>query len=98
MSNRIFPFRCLHFLFCLAVILCGLGRDVWAGLYSDGISEAINPGQEQFGDEHISAVIEAHRKQSASQIMNEIIAAVKAHAGTAPQMDDMTLVVVKGTG
>ncbi|MCK5572720.1 MAG: SpoIIE family protein phosphatase, partial [Bacteroidetes bacterium] len=67
-------------------------------IYSDGISEAINPGQEQFGDEHISAVIEAHRKQSASQIMNEIIAAVKAHAGTAPQMDDMTLVVVKGTG
>lgn len=67
-------------------------------IYSDGISEAINPGQEQFGDEHISAVIEAHRNQSASQIMNEIIAAVKAHAGTAPQMDDMTLVVVKGTG
>ena len=66
-------------------------------IYSDGISEAINPTQEQFGEERISTVIEAHRSESASKIMSEIIAAVKAHAGAAPQMDDMTLVVVKGT-
>jgi sigma-B regulation protein RsbU (phosphoserine phosphatase) len=66
-------------------------------IYSDGISEAINPAQEQFGEGRISTVIEAHRSESASKIMSEIIAAVKAHAGAAPQMDDMTLVVVKGT-
>jgi serine phosphatase RsbU (regulator of sigma subunit) len=72
------------------------GGDVLV-IYSDGISEAINPSQEQFGDERISTVINAHRAEPASKIMSEIIAAVKAHAGAAPQMDDMTLVVVKRT-
>jgi sigma-B regulation protein RsbU (phosphoserine phosphatase) len=66
-------------------------------IYSDGISEAMNPADEQFGEERIAEVVARERHKPAAEIIDCITAAVRAHAGTAPQMDDMTLVVVRGT-
>ena len=64
-------------------------------MYSDGISEAVNPHQEQFSDARIANVIATHRGESAAGIIEKIVAAVRGHAGDAPQADDMTIVVVK---
>ena len=64
-------------------------------LYSDGITEAMNPEEEQFGEDRLLAVIQEHRSRSASGLLEEIIKAAKHHAGKAPQADDMTVVVVK---
>ena len=64
-------------------------------LYSDGIAEAMNPKQEQFGEQRIAEVIRAHRNLPAAEIIDALMHAAKAHAGTAPQSDDMTIVVVK---
>jgi sigma-B regulation protein RsbU (phosphoserine phosphatase) len=66
-------------------------------VYSDGISEAMNPANEQFGEGRIAEAVERSRGSSAAGIIESIVAAVRAHAGTAPQMDDMTLVVIKGS-
>jgi sigma-B regulation protein RsbU (phosphoserine phosphatase) len=65
-------------------------------IYSDGIVEAINPDQEQFGQDRLAEVIRQHRDGSPGDLIDSIINAVKVHAGTAAQMDDMTLVVVRG--
>ena len=65
-------------------------------IYSDGIVEAINPDQEQFGQDRLAEVIRQHRDDSPGELIDSIINAVKVHAGTAAQMDDMTLVVVRG--
>ena len=62
---------------------------------SDGITEAMNPSQEQFGDARLEEVIRQHRSSKAVDLIDRIIDAVKSHAGKAPQMDDMTLVVVR---
>jgi sigma-B regulation protein RsbU (phosphoserine phosphatase) len=64
-------------------------------VYSDGISEAINPNQEQFGEGRLYAVVEEHRHESANDIIEQIVRVVRQHAGGAEQMDDMTLVVLK---
>jgi sigma-B regulation protein RsbU (phosphoserine phosphatase) len=64
-------------------------------VYSDGISEAINPNQEQFGEERLHALLEDHRHESANEIIEIILQAVRQHANGASQMDDMTLVVLK---
>jgi sigma-B regulation protein RsbU (phosphoserine phosphatase) len=66
-------------------------------VYSDGISEAMNPAEEQFGEVRIAEVIARERSRTATEIIESIIGAVRAHAGAAPQMDDMTLVVIKGS-
>jgi sigma-B regulation protein RsbU (phosphoserine phosphatase) len=66
-------------------------------VYSDGISEAMNPAEEQFGEAKIAEVVGRERHRTAEEIIESIVVAVRAHAGTAPQMDDMTLVVIKGS-
>ena len=64
-------------------------------VYSDGISEAVNAGQEQFGEQRLSALIDQHRQEPAAEIIESIIRGVQQHASGTPQMDDMTLLVVK---
>ena len=62
---------------------------------SDGITEAMNPSQEQFGDARLEEVIRQHKESASADLIDIIIDVVKSHAGKAPQMDDMTLVVVR---
>ena len=64
-------------------------------LYSDGITEAMNADEEEFGENRLVEVTLKHRDELASTLIEKIIAAVKLHTGDAPQMDDITLVVIK---
>ncbi len=64
-------------------------------IYSDGISEAVNVLDEQFGEERLLAVIKENWQASAEKLVEQVLAAVQQHAGSAPQADDMTLMIVK---
>jgi phosphoserine phosphatase RsbU/P len=64
-------------------------------VFSDGITEAVNPNQELFGEERLADLLEQHRSESAAGIIESIIRGVKLHAAAAPQMDDMTIIVAK---
>jgi len=66
-------------------------------IYSDGITESFNEGDELFGEERIASVLQQHRSASASVIVDEIINAAKKFSGRRQQDDDMTVVVVKRT-
>ncbi|MDR3717577.1 MAG: PP2C family protein-serine/threonine phosphatase [Bryobacteraceae bacterium] len=64
-------------------------------LYSDGITEAMDREQAQFGEERL---VEALREPADSAaICARIVDAVNAFAAGAPQHDDMTLVVIRRT-
>ena len=71
------------------------GPGEFFAVFSDGISEAINGGNEQFGEERIEAVLRENRSRPAAEIRDRLIAAVREHAAGAPQADDITVVVVK---
>jgi sigma-B regulation protein RsbU (phosphoserine phosphatase) len=64
-------------------------------IFSDGITEAINADDEMFGEPLLEKVIITHRELKSADLIDKIIAEVKKHAGGTPQMDDITLVVVK---
>ena len=64
---------------------------------SDGITEAMNASQDQFGDEKLGELLCAHRSLPPAELIDTVVAAVKAHAGNWPQSDDMTLLVVRRT-
>ena len=64
-------------------------------IYSDGVAEAMNAQQEQFGEERLIGVIKKNRRQDAQEIIEHILSAVKLHTGDYPQYDDMTLLVLK---
>ncbi len=64
-------------------------------VFSDGISEAVNNAGEEFGEARLSELATANRDASAAELIEKILQNVGAYAGDRPQMDDMTLVVVK---
>ena len=64
-------------------------------VYSDGVAEAMNAEQEQFGEERLIGVIKKNRRRNAQEIIEHILSAVKLHTGDYPQYDDMTLLVVQ---
>jgi sigma-B regulation protein RsbU (phosphoserine phosphatase) len=64
-------------------------------IFSDGITEAVNEAQEEFGDERVGRIAFEHRSQPAAEIIQQIVEQVREHCGTLPQQDDMTLVVIK---
>ena len=64
-------------------------------VYSDGITEAVDPLAAQFGDVNIESVVVASRTLGAAGIIDAIVGAVRHHADTAAQADDMTIVVIK---
>jgi sigma-B regulation protein RsbU (phosphoserine phosphatase) len=64
-------------------------------LYSDGVTETFDFEQREFGLDGLEAAVERARDRPAAGILDEILAAARAHArGRAPS-DDMTLVVVR---
>jgi Serine phosphatase RsbU, regulator of sigma subunit len=67
-------------------------------LYTDGITEAENAGQELFGEERLRETIARVRTRPAAEIVSAILEAVQAFSGTTPQSDDITLMVVRNIG
>lgn len=64
-------------------------------LYSDGITEAEDLRDEEFGNERLEALLEQHLDCSAALIRDQIADAVDSFVAEAPQKDDETLVIVR---
>ncbi|MBV9217413.1 MAG: SpoIIE family protein phosphatase [Acidobacteria bacterium] len=64
-------------------------------IYSDGVSEANNLAEEEFGLDRLSQVIRGNIARSASGIRDKVESALSEFTGTAPANDDITLVIVK---
>ena len=64
-------------------------------LYTDGVTEATNERDEEYGVERLSALVSASRGLPAKEIINAIVKDVTAFAGSRPQFDDITLMVLK---
>jgi len=64
-------------------------------IYSDGITDAENLQEEEFGEQRLVALLNQHRAASACDLVEKILAAVQFHSRGAEQTDDITLVVVK---
>jgi sigma-B regulation protein RsbU (phosphoserine phosphatase) len=64
-------------------------------LYTDGIPEAMNERQEQFGEEELVRVLQNKRQCTAAEIEKSILDAVAHHRGAAEQHDDITMIIVK---
>ncbi|MEI7650371.1 MAG: PP2C family protein-serine/threonine phosphatase, partial [Methanomicrobiales archaeon] len=64
-------------------------------LYTDGVTEATNIGDELFGEERLQKIILANRGLSAGELTKKILLEVQEFTGDAPQSDDITLLVVK---
>ncbi len=62
-------------------------------LFTDGVSEAMNTMEEEWGEERLEAVVKSHRGESSRELVDAIVRAIREHSQNAPQSDDITLVV-----
>ncbi len=62
---------------------------------TDGIWETETPNSEKFGKFRLRQIIRQHSQFSSQEILNAITNALEAFRGTAPQSDDVTMVIVK---
>jgi len=64
-------------------------------IYSDGVSEANNLKDEEFGMDRLIQVISKNIRASAAGIRDKVESALSSFTQTAPANDDITLVIVK---
>ena len=60
-------------------------------VYTDGLNEAENPQQQQFGDDRLLHILQEVRSSSASQVINRLTDAVERHRDGAEPNDDLTM-------
>lgn len=64
-------------------------------IYTDGVTEAMNSKEEEFGMENFKKIICENETASASELLDMLLDAINKHTKGAPQMDDITLVILK---
>jgi sigma-B regulation protein RsbU (phosphoserine phosphatase) len=64
-------------------------------LYTDGVTDALNPDGQSFDMERLESVVLAHREESAQQIGAALESAIQSFTGGAPGFDDITLLIVR---
>lgn len=67
-------------------------------VYSDGLNEAENDKQEQYGDDLLLEMLEKHPFNSSQETVEMMKADVVRHANGAEQSDDLTMLCVKVQG
>ncbi len=64
-------------------------------IYSDGITEAMNGNDEEYGEERLLTILKKNTFLKAEEIIGKVFESVKSHVQGVPQSDDITIVVVK---
>jgi serine phosphatase RsbU (regulator of sigma subunit) len=67
-------------------------------LYTDGITDAVNSSDQEFGEERLQSVLYASRNQPAQAVVDAVTTAVLTHLGQAGLFDDLTLLVLTRNG
>ena len=63
-------------------------------VFTDGVSEATSEAGEEFGEERLANVLHAHRDDTATALLEAIVAEVRGHSSR-EQFDDLTLIVAR---
>ena len=64
-------------------------------IFTDGVTEALDAAEQEFGDERLRSLVLEDGADSAGELCKRILGAVREFEAGAPQTDDITLVVAK---
>jgi sigma-B regulation protein RsbU (phosphoserine phosphatase) len=73
--------------------------DLWPGdvliAFTDGVTEALNTAEEEFGEERLKALIRRVAHSPIQEMTAAVSKELREWIGEAPQHDDLTFVVMK---
>ena len=64
-------------------------------IFTDGVTEAVDEGQQEFGEARLETLLRESRGETANLVCETIVTAVREFEAGAPQNDDITLVVAR---
>ena len=64
-------------------------------LYTDGVTEAVDPDYNEYGEERLEALLKNTSQVDCQQLIDAVKADVKVFANGAEQSDDITLLAIK---
>jgi len=73
-----------------------LQKDDILVIFTDGLTEALNEQEEEFGEERLVNLVREARTKSAQFLCGHLIKNIRQFTSDTMEVDDMTLVVVKG--
>ena len=72
-----------------------LGPDDLLLLYTDGVTESMNPENVMFGEEQLAAIVQREHRANARALIEAVVRAVHSHAAGTEQSDDITMLAVR---
>jgi sigma-B regulation protein RsbU (phosphoserine phosphatase) len=66
-------------------------------MFTDGITEAMDEKEEEFGDERVKTLIQKDPCLTSQELLNKVVTEVEGFSAGSPQADDITMVIVKAT-
>jgi len=63
--------------------------------YTDGVTEARNADDQEFGEERLRAIVNVSADVRAQELSERIVQSVREWCGDVPPHDDLTLVVMR---
>ena len=64
-------------------------------LYTDGVNEAFNPGEEEYGNDHLEEFLVSHASVHPRELVRGLRSSVAAWADGAEQSDDVTILALE---
>jgi serine phosphatase RsbU (regulator of sigma subunit)/pSer/pThr/pTyr-binding forkhead associated (FHA) protein len=64
-------------------------------MYTDGVTEALNPAGEEFGERGVHACLEANRRCLPVELLDRLLSEVRSFVAGAAQHDDVTALVMR---
>jgi phosphoserine phosphatase RsbU/P len=62
-------------------------------LYTDGVTEAFNAQDQEYGEQRLETFLASHREAPPADLVDAVVKDVLAFGGKVPPHDDMTLMV-----
>ena len=63
-------------------------------LYTDGVTEAADPGQALYGEGRLQAFMNSHAEADTASVLHQLREDIDRFAGSAPQFDDITMLLL----
>ena len=67
-------------------------------MYTDGITEAMDPHNRQFSTRRLAEALDAARGETCAELLERVLAEVNEFASGAPQSDDITMLALRFAG
>ena len=63
--------------------------------FTDGVTEALNPGEEEFGEERLKGLLREYAHLPVAEMSSQISNQLRSWIANADQHDDLTFIVMK---